>query len=184
VSYIKAETLKRFENTRFVIISYEYFEMLLRFVRFELLTAVKMLMLFWDVMVCGLVTFQNDAGDTGYTVSLSLRYITVREEGIDGKCKGSKISYVILLRLLPCTLIGWPSVCVFVTFNEAWRYLARSVLWSVRYLVTMFFAQFVLFFVKFMVYRNHTVVLCKNIVDLLFVLLNNCILSFFATNGN
>jgi hypothetical protein len=94
VSYIKAETLKRFENMRFVIICYEYFEILLRFVRFEVITAVMSMLFFWDVMPYGLVTFKkNNIGYTGHKVSVSLSYVTVRGEWKMERTRGEQDTF-------------------------------------------------------------------------------------------
>jgi hypothetical protein len=41
---------------------------------------------------------------------------------------GSKTPYALSLPLTPRTSAGWPLTCVFVTVNEARRYLATSIL--------------------------------------------------------
>jgi hypothetical protein len=71
--------------------------------------------------LCNVRSFILDA-----KISPSLSYVTVR-----GRWKGQGDQYAICAiawrsSLLPRTSAGWPQTCVFVTVNEARRYLAAS----------------------------------------------------------
>jgi hypothetical protein len=61
----------------------------------------------------------------GRKISDSLSYVTVRGGRKGGKVKGEERRLVHSLP--PCTWTDWPSTCVFVTVNEALRYLTKSI---------------------------------------------------------
>jgi hypothetical protein len=65
---------------------------------------------------------------SGCKISASLSYITVREEGKMERARGSKMPYALLLPFPPHTSAGWSPICLFVTINEAQRYLATGIL--------------------------------------------------------
>jgi hypothetical protein len=66
---------------------------------------------------------------TGFKISASLDYVTVRGKGMVERAKGqggSKTPYALSLSLPPCTSASWTPMCVFVTVNEAQRYFAKT----------------------------------------------------------
>jgi hypothetical protein len=64
---------------------------------------------------------------TGRKISASLSYVTVRGEGKLERTRSSKTPHALSLPLPPRTLASWPPTCVFVTVNEARRYLTTSI---------------------------------------------------------
>jgi hypothetical protein len=67
---------------------------------------------------------------TGRKISATLSYVTVGGEGKMERARGSNTPYALSFPLPLRTSAGWPTMCVFVTVNEARRYLATSI---VRY---------------------------------------------------
>jgi hypothetical protein len=63
---------------------------------------------------------------TGRKIPASLSYVILRGEGKMEDARGSKTPYALSFPLPPRTSAGWPPTCVFVTVNEARRYLATS----------------------------------------------------------
>jgi hypothetical protein len=55
-----------------------------------------------------------------------MSYIIVRGVGMMDRARGEQDFFALSLPLPPRTSFGWPQTCVFVTVNEARRYLATS----------------------------------------------------------
>jgi hypothetical protein len=66
---------------------------------------------------------------TGRKISARLTYITVTGEGKMERARGEQDAiFAVASLLLPRTSSAWPLTCVFVTVNEAQRYLATSLI--------------------------------------------------------
>jgi hypothetical protein len=71
-----------------------------------------------------------DGRYTGRKISASLSYVKVRGKGKMDSSSGEQDAFALSLPLPPRTSAGWPATCVFVTVNEARRYLAAGLFWN------------------------------------------------------